>query len=256
MGSAVTQLALPLTAVVVLRASTFQVGLLTSAATLAFALIALPAGAIVDRRRQAVADDLVRRRPDADHRLGAAGRRVRRADLGPAVRGRDHRGRVHRVLRRVLPELPARPDRQGRPGRRERQARRHPVVRAGGRAGPGRRPGRPGRRGPGHGRGRDLLRGLGGLPARHPRPRGTTAPGPAPEAAGRDRRRAVVRPAAPDPAQDRGLHRHREPVRQHGRRAGDHLPGPASCTSGPPTPACSSPWPAWAASPAGCCRAG
>lgn len=50
MGSAVTQLALPLTAVVVLRASTFQVGLLMSAATAAFALIALPAGAIVDRR--------------------------------------------------------------------------------------------------------------------------------------------------------------------------------------------------------------
>jgi MFS family permease len=50
MGSAVTQLALPLTAVVVLHASTFQVGALTAAATLAFALIALPAGAIVDRR--------------------------------------------------------------------------------------------------------------------------------------------------------------------------------------------------------------
>ena len=50
MGAAVTLLALPLTAVVVLRASTFQVGLLTSASTLAFALIALPAGAIVDRR--------------------------------------------------------------------------------------------------------------------------------------------------------------------------------------------------------------
>ncbi len=49
-GSAVTQLALPLTAVVVLQASTFQVGLLTSAATAAFALIALPAGALVDRR--------------------------------------------------------------------------------------------------------------------------------------------------------------------------------------------------------------
>ena len=49
-GSAVTQLALPLTAVVLLRASTFQVGALTAAATLAFALIALPAGAIVDRR--------------------------------------------------------------------------------------------------------------------------------------------------------------------------------------------------------------
>jgi MFS family permease len=50
MGSAVTQLALPLTAVVLLKASTFEVGLLTSAATAAFALIALPAGAIVDRR--------------------------------------------------------------------------------------------------------------------------------------------------------------------------------------------------------------
>ncbi|HEY6313069.1 MAG TPA: MFS transporter [Streptosporangiaceae bacterium] len=50
MGSAVTVLALPLTAVVVLHASTFQVGLLSSAATLAFALIALPAGALVDRR--------------------------------------------------------------------------------------------------------------------------------------------------------------------------------------------------------------
>ena len=49
MGSAVTQLALPLTAVVMLRASTFQVGLLTAAATAAFALIALPAGALVDR---------------------------------------------------------------------------------------------------------------------------------------------------------------------------------------------------------------
>jgi MFS family permease len=50
MGSAVTQLALPLTAVVLLAASTFEVGLLTAAATLAFAVIALPAGALVDRR--------------------------------------------------------------------------------------------------------------------------------------------------------------------------------------------------------------
>jgi MFS family permease len=63
MGSAVTLLALPLTAVVVLRASTFEVGLLTSASTLAFALIALPAGAIVDRhpkRRLMIWCDLAR----------------------------------------------------------------------------------------------------------------------------------------------------------------------------------------------------
>ncbi len=44
MGSAVTQLALPLTAVVVLRASTFEVGLLVAAATLAFAGSGWPAG--------------------------------------------------------------------------------------------------------------------------------------------------------------------------------------------------------------------
>jgi MFS family permease len=49
-GAAVTQLALPLTAVVALKASTFQVGLLTAATTLAFAVIALPAGALVERR--------------------------------------------------------------------------------------------------------------------------------------------------------------------------------------------------------------
>ncbi|WP_223280864.1 MFS transporter [Streptomyces antnestii] len=49
MGSAVAQVALPLVAVVALKASTFQVGLLTAATTLAFALIALPAGALVDR---------------------------------------------------------------------------------------------------------------------------------------------------------------------------------------------------------------
>ncbi|MFC4331105.1 MFS transporter [Streptomyces andamanensis] len=47
-GSAVTQVALPLLAVVALRASTFEVGLLTAATTLAFAVIALPAGALVD----------------------------------------------------------------------------------------------------------------------------------------------------------------------------------------------------------------
>ncbi|MFE9611436.1 MFS transporter [Streptomyces sp. NPDC006012] len=47
-GSAVTQVALPLLAVVALGASTFQVGLLTAATTLAFAVIALPAGALVD----------------------------------------------------------------------------------------------------------------------------------------------------------------------------------------------------------------
>lgn len=48
-GSAVTTLALPLTAIAVLKASAFEVGLLAAATYAAFIFIALPAGAIVDR---------------------------------------------------------------------------------------------------------------------------------------------------------------------------------------------------------------
>ena len=48
-GSAVTTLALPLTAIAVLKASAFQVGLLTAATYTAFIFISLPAGVIVDR---------------------------------------------------------------------------------------------------------------------------------------------------------------------------------------------------------------
>jgi MFS family permease len=63
LGSAITQLALPLTAVIALKASAFQVGLLNAATYAAFALIALPAGAIVDRadkRRVLLVCDLAR----------------------------------------------------------------------------------------------------------------------------------------------------------------------------------------------------
>ncbi|NUP54130.1 MAG: MFS transporter [Catenulispora sp.] len=48
-GSAITVLAVPLAAVVLLDSSTFQVGLLTAMSTLPFLLVALPAGALVDR---------------------------------------------------------------------------------------------------------------------------------------------------------------------------------------------------------------
>jgi len=51
-GSQVTTLALPLTAVLVLQASTLQVGLLTTAGYAAFLLIGLPAGVWVDRVRR------------------------------------------------------------------------------------------------------------------------------------------------------------------------------------------------------------
>lgn len=52
LGSQVTVLALPLAAVVVLHASTLQVGLLTTAGYAAFLLFGLPAGAWIDRLRR------------------------------------------------------------------------------------------------------------------------------------------------------------------------------------------------------------
>ncbi len=48
-GSSVTTVALPLVAVVLLHASTFEVGLLSAASTACFLLVALPAGMVVDR---------------------------------------------------------------------------------------------------------------------------------------------------------------------------------------------------------------
>jgi MFS family permease len=63
MGSAVSQVALPLVAVVLLHAATFQVGLLTAAETVCFLLVALPAGLVVDRvakRRLMISCDLAR----------------------------------------------------------------------------------------------------------------------------------------------------------------------------------------------------
>jgi MFS family permease len=62
-GSQVTVLALPLVALVVLRATTLQVGLLSTAVTSAFLLIALPAGVLVDRvpkRRLMLSCDVAR----------------------------------------------------------------------------------------------------------------------------------------------------------------------------------------------------
>jgi MFS family permease len=51
-GSQVTIVALPLVAIVLLRASTFQVGLLSAATTAGFLLVSLPAGVLADRVRK------------------------------------------------------------------------------------------------------------------------------------------------------------------------------------------------------------
>ncbi len=63
MGSAVTVVALPLAAVLALKATVFQVGLLSAASTLPFLVIALPAGLVVDRiakRRLMIGCDMAR----------------------------------------------------------------------------------------------------------------------------------------------------------------------------------------------------
>jgi MFS family permease len=63
LGSQVTVVALPLTAVLALKASVFEVGLLSAATTLPFLVIALPAGLIVDRiakRRLMIGCDFAR----------------------------------------------------------------------------------------------------------------------------------------------------------------------------------------------------
>jgi MFS family permease len=62
-GSMVSELALPLTAILVVHASTLQVGLLAALQTSAFLLVGLPAGAWLDRmpkRRVLVVADLLR----------------------------------------------------------------------------------------------------------------------------------------------------------------------------------------------------
>jgi MFS family permease len=62
-GTMVSQLALPLVAILVVHASTFQVGLLTALQWLAFLVIGLPAGAWVDRmrcRNLLIANDVLR----------------------------------------------------------------------------------------------------------------------------------------------------------------------------------------------------
>ena len=50
-GTMISQLALPLVAILVVHAPTFQVGLLTACETAAFLIVGLPAGAWVDRMR-------------------------------------------------------------------------------------------------------------------------------------------------------------------------------------------------------------
>jgi MFS family permease len=62
-GTMISELALPLVAILVVHASTFQVGLLSAFQTVAFAVVSLPAGAWVERmrfRNVLIVNDLIR----------------------------------------------------------------------------------------------------------------------------------------------------------------------------------------------------
>ncbi|WP_278256807.1 MFS transporter [Nocardioides convexus] len=114
-GSAVLRVTLPLIAVVTLQASTFEVGLLTAASTAAFALIALPAGVLVDRstkRPIMIACDLLRLALIASIPLAAL---FDALTMEQSLRRRDRGRRVCGLLRRLLRRLPAL-DRALRPG--------------------------------------------------------------------------------------------------------------------------------------------
>ncbi len=109
LGTQVSALAIPFVAIEILQATTFEVALLNVVDFLPFLLIGLPAGVWVDRLRRRpvmIAGDLGRAARPGDHpaRLPA-----RRPDGRPALRRRLRRRRPDRLLRRRLPELPARP---------------------------------------------------------------------------------------------------------------------------------------------------
>ncbi len=109
LGAQFSQLAIPVLAVTLLGATEFEVGVLGAAQTAAFLLVGLPAGAWIDRmlkRRVMIVADLVRAVAlAAMPALWFAGVP---ADLARLPRGRGARCR-DRVLRRVVPELPAHP---------------------------------------------------------------------------------------------------------------------------------------------------
>ena len=184
LGTQVSLLALPLTALVVLHASPSEVALLAAAGTAPFLVLGLPAGAWVDRwplRRLMVTADVLRGLLLASVPVGWA---LGVLSLHPAVRGGFRCRLAERALRRRLLDRPARarPQPADRCGERPARgrSRRRPDVRP-----------RP-RRGARAGAHRALRRG--GGRGQLPRQRAAAA-GPA-----RDTRRRPSHPARAPPA--------------------------------------------------------
>ena len=202
-GAQITNLALPLTAAVLLHATPWQMGVLVALETLPFALVSLHAGVLIDRVKQAA--DRHRGRPRAGCRAArdSAGGVVRRAVDGNPVRRRVRLRRAERRRRRRVPGA-ARADRRAQaPGGGERQGDpRRDVVGAD-------RPGARRRADPAPDRAfRDrhrrlrILR-LGADAAPHPRAAGRRAPGAERVGDGRDQGRPEARLEQPDAARAR-----------------------------------------------------
>ena len=134
-GTQFSALALPLTAVIVLHASVFEIAALNVVEFLPFVLVSLPAGVWVDRlprRPILVLGDLARAGlldldPDRV--------RIRRADDLAALCGGLPRRDRDRLLRRRLPVVSARARRPAPARRRELEAGDQPLERAARRAG-------------------------------------------------------------------------------------------------------------------------
>ncbi len=214
LGSQVSLIALPLVAITVLHATTFEVGALDRRGDVA--VRARRVAGRRDRRSPAAPAGarVVRHRARARARVDPDRVRVRRADVRAAARRRVRHRHADGVLRRRVPVDPPRARRARTDRRRQRQARDQPVGRAA--RGPGhRRTARAmdRRRERGHRRRRELRRvGRCSSAASAPKSRRSTSRverrsrSPA-RARPRDPRRPRVRAAAPGAAYDRGQHR-------------------------------------------------
>ena len=199
-GAQITNLALPLTAALLLHATPLQMGVLIALETLPFALVSLHAGRAARPRAQAA--DRHRLRPRARHGAARHSRcRVHRhAGDGDPVRRRLLLRRVERGRRRRVPGAARATGGAQAAGRGQRQDRAGRDVVGADRSRPGRRPHPAADRAVrDHPRRADVLR-VGVDAAAHTRAAGRAARGPQGVGHRRDRRRAEARLAQPHAA--------------------------------------------------------